>query len=314
MNKLMNKDNSRQLTIFIFSFFLIGKIFSSPEEILNKYSSIKTKYNSIFMNISEFKYDESIYLTINSENKCDEYLEYLFLDNIDDINDKLEFKYTAKPQFKLKRDLIGTNRYTSLFYTIIKRSDILFNLKENIKGNLLYLEFNCRGEVEIINTHKGYENEGLVLLFYFSLVLLGIFIYIVIKSMISSYIIVKNKLYKIRTNWQVKNNMDNNINNPGYINQNQTNIDSPNERIVYVEVSQNLYNMKDDNAQNNISSNKKNNDSFQYYNGNDNYIQNYNIYNMQREFQEFPQMQNLECPQGPNILNSTKNKIELQII
>ena len=60
----MKKDYSKQFSIFVFSIFLIGKIFSSSEGILNKYSSVKTKNNSIFLNISEFKYDESIYQQI----------------------------------------------------------------------------------------------------------------------------------------------------------------------------------------------------------------------------------------------------------
>ena len=79
---IKQKDYSKQFSIFVFSIFLIGKMCSSSERILNKYSSIKTKNNSIFLNISEFKYDENIYLTINSENKCDDFLEYLFLDDI----------------------------------------------------------------------------------------------------------------------------------------------------------------------------------------------------------------------------------------
>ena len=135
----MQKDISKQFSIIIFSIFLIGKIFSSSEGILNKYSSIKTKNNSIFLNISEFKYDESIYLTINSEKKCDDFLEYLFLDDINNEKDRLEFKFTVKPEYKLKKDIFGANKYSSWYYNIVKRSDIIFNLKENVKGNLLYI-------------------------------------------------------------------------------------------------------------------------------------------------------------------------------
>ena len=60
----MKTAQPRQLSIFIFYFFLIEKILTSPEEILNKYSSIKTKYNHIFFNISEFELNEDIHLTI----------------------------------------------------------------------------------------------------------------------------------------------------------------------------------------------------------------------------------------------------------
>jgi hypothetical protein len=316
---IKQKDYSKQFSIFVFSIFLIGKICSSSERILNKYSSIKTKNNSIFLNISEFKYDESIYLTINSENKCDDFLEYLFLDDINDIEERLEFKYTIKPEYKLKKDIFGANKYSSWYYNIVKRSDIIFNLKENVKGNLLYLEFNCIGEVEIINTKGGHENISLGLLLYFSLFMLFAFIYIILKSIISSCIIVMKKSYIITKNWEVKNN-NGNYNNPPYINRTLTNINYPKERIVCVEVAQNMYNMKQENNNNNNDKHNYNNDTLTNCNNNGDYVQNYNSYNRQMYNQEYPnetnldspQELNLECPRAPNIINSINQNYILQ--
>jgi hypothetical protein len=315
----MQKDISKQFSIIIFSIFLIGKIFSSSEGILNKYSSIKTKNNSIFLNISEFKYDESIYLTINSEKKCDDFLEYLFLDDINNEKDRLEFKFTIKPEYKLKKDIFGANKYSSWYYNIVKRSDIIFNLKENVKGNLLYLEFNCIGEVEIINTKGGHENISLGLLLYFSLFMLFAFIYIILKSIISSCIIVMKKSYIITKNWEVKNN-NGNYNNPPYINRTLTNINYPKERIVCVEVAQNMYNMKQENNNNNNDKHNYNNDTLTNCNNNGDYVQNYNSYNRQMHNQEYPnetnldspQELNLECPRAPNIINSINQNYILQ--
>jgi hypothetical protein len=315
----MQKDISKQFSIIIFSIFLIGKIFSSSEGILNKYSSIKTKNNSIFLNISEFKYDESIYLTINSEKKCDDFLEYLFLDDINNEKDRLEFKFTVKPEYKLKKDIFGANKYSSWYYNIVKRSDIIFNLKENVKGNLLYLEFNCIGEVEIINTKGGHENISLGLLLYFSLFMLFAFIYIILKSIISSCIIVMKKSYIITKNWEVKNN-NGNYNNPPYINRTLTNINYPKERIVCVEVAQNMYNMKQENNNNNNDKHNYNNDTLTNCNNNGDYVQNYNSYNRQMHNQEYPnetnldspQELNLECPRAPNIINSINQNYILQ--
>ena len=316
---LMQKDISKQFSILILSIFLIGKIFSSSEEILNKYSSVKTKNNSIFLNISEFKYDESIYLTINSEKKCDDFLEYLFLDDINNEKDRLEFKFTVKPEIKLKKDFFGANKYSSWYYNIVKRSDIIFNLKENVKGNLLYLEFNCIGEVEIINTKGGHENISLGLLLYFSLFMLFAFIYIILKSIISSCIIVMKKSYIITKNWEVKNN-NGNYNNPPYINRTLTNINYPKERIVCVEVAQNMYNMKQENNNNNNDKHNYNNDTLTNCNNNGDYVQNYNSYNRQMHNQEYPnetnldspQELNLECPRAPNIINSINQNYILQ--
>ena len=310
----MQKDYSKQFSILVFSIFLIGKIFSSSEGILNKYSSVKTKNNSIFLNISEFKYDESIYLTINSEKKCDDFLEYLFLDDINNEKDRLEFKFTVKPEYKLKKDIFGANKYSSWYYNIVKRSDIIFNLKENVKGNLLYLEFNCIGEVEIINTKGGHENISLGLLLYFSLFMLFAFIYIILKSIISSCIIVMKKSYIITKNWEVKNNKSN-YNNPDYINRTPTNKNCPKERIIYVEVAQNMYNMNQENNNSNY-----NNDSLSNYNKNGDYVQGNNLYNSQMDHQEYPhetnldspQELNLECPRAPNIINSINQNYILQ--
>ena len=315
----MQKDYSKQFSILVFSIFLIGKIFSSSEGILNKYSSVKTKNNSIFLNISEFKYDESIYLTINSEKKCDDFLEYLFLDDINNEKDRLEFKFTVKPEIKLKKDFFGANKYSSWYYNIVKRSDIIFNLKENVKGNLLYLEFNCIGEVEIINTKGGHENISLGLLLYFSLFMLFAFIYIILKSIISSCIIVMKKSYIITKNWEVKNN-NGNYNNPPYINRTLTNINYPKERIVCVEVAQNMYNMKQENNNNNNDKHNYNNDTLTNCNNNGDYVQNYNSYNRQMYNQEYPnetnldspQELNLECPRAPNIINSINQNYILQ--
>ena len=316
----MQKDYSKQFSILVFSIFLIGKIFSSSEGILNKYSSVKTKNNSIFLNISEFKYDESIYLTINSEKKCDDFLEYLFLDDINNEKDRLEFKFTVKPEYKLKKDIFGANKYSSWYYNIVKRSDIIFNLKENVKGNLLYLEFNCIGEVEIINTKGGHENISLGLLLYFSLFMLFAFIYIILKSIISSCIIVMKKSYIITKNWEVKNN-NGNYNNPPYINRTLTNINYPKERIVCVEVAQNMYNMKQENNNNNNNDKHNyNNDTLTNCNNNGDYVQNYNSYNRQMHNQEYPnetnldspQELNLECPRAPNIINSINQNYILQ--
>lgn len=310
----MQKDYSKQFSILVFSIFLIGKIFSSSEGILNKYSSVKTKNNSIFLNISEFKYDESIYLTINSEKKCDDFLEYLFLDDINNEKDRLEFKFTVKPEYKLKKDIFGANKYSSWYYNIVKRSDIIFNLKENVKGNLLYLEFNCIGEVEIINTKGGHENISLGLLLYFSLFMLFAFIYIILKSIISSCIIVMKKSYIITKNWEVKNNKSN-YNNPVYINRTPTNKNCPKERIIYVEVAQNMYNMNQENNNSNY-----NNDSLSNYIKNGDYVQGNNLYNSQMNHQEYPhetnldspQELNLECPRAPNIINSINQNYILQ--
>ena len=256
----MKKIQHKQLLLFIFYIFLIEKILSSPKEILNKYSSIKTKYNYIFFNISEFKYEEDIYLTLKSESKCDEMIKYQF---IDDIGDEFDFKYKQKPTSILKKDIFGINKYFSLFFDIIKR-------KENIKGNFLYLEFKCNGEAEVINTKTDYNKKiNFNILLIFSICIFLILVFIIIKEMIFSLIIFLKKSYRFKKNWELKSNVDN-IYNTVYTNRNQIQIDInfPKEKNMYRSIGKNENNMNKD----------YNNNFFFNCNQNCNYIKNNNCF------------------------------------
>ena len=256
----MKTIQHKQLLLFIFYIFLIEKILSSPKEILNKYSSIKTKYNYIFFNISEFKYEEDIYLTLKSESKCDEMIKYQF---IDDIGDEFDFKYKQKPTSILKKDIFGINKYFSLFFDIIKR-------KENIKGNFLYLEFKCNGEAEVINTKTDYNKKiNFNILLIFSISIFLILVFIIIKEMIFSLIIFLKKSYRIKKNWELKSNVDN-IYNTVYTNRNQIQIDVnfPKEKNMYRSIGKNENNMNKD----------YNNNFFFNCNQNCNYIKNNNCF------------------------------------
>ena len=122
------------------------------------------------------------------------------------------------------------------------------------------------------------------------------------------------KSYIITKNWEVKNNKSN-YNNPAYINRSPTNKNCPKERIIYVEVAQNMYNMNQENNNSNY-----NNDSLSNYNKNGDYVQGNNLYNRQMNHQEYPhetnldspQELNLECPRAPNIINSINQNYILQ--
>ena len=66
------------LIILILLIFLVKEVKLSEEEIISKYGSIKTKYSSMIINTTEFNLDDDIYLTLNSDLKCDDYLRYQF--------------------------------------------------------------------------------------------------------------------------------------------------------------------------------------------------------------------------------------------
>ena len=290
----MKTIQPRQLSIFIFYFFLIEKILTSPEEILNKYSSIKTKYNHIYFNISEFELNEDIHLTIKSEYKCVDLIKYQF---IDDIGDKFNFKYKQKPTFTLTKDIFGPNKYFSLFFDITKRKDLLNDLKNNVKGNFLYLEFRCNGEAEIINTktENEYKKFSYNSLLIFSISIFLILVFIIFKEMIFSLIIFLKKAYKIKRNWQLKSNIDN-IYNTDYTNRNQNQIDIhfPKEKISYFPIGKNENNMNKD----------YNNVFFFNCNKNCNYIKNNNCFSNPINYQDVPPVIN------QNVINSMDIKLK----
>ena len=279
----------KQLLPFIYFIFLIEKILSSPEEILNKYSSIKTKYNYIFFNISEFKYEEDIYLTLKSESKCDEMIKYQF---IDDIGDEFDFKYKQKPTSILKKDIFGINKYFSLFFDIIKR-------KENIKGNFLYLEFKCNGEAEVINTKTDYNKKiNFNILLIFSICIFLILVFIIIKEMIFSLIIFLKKSYRFKKNWELKSNVDN-IYNTVYTNRNQIQIDVnfPKEKNMYRSIGKNENNMNKD----------YNNDFFFNCNKNCNYIKNNNCFSNPINYHDAPTVLNQNSINSVEIKSNISN-------
>ena len=285
----MKTIQHKQLLLFIFYIFLIEKILSSPKEILNKYSSIKTKYNYIFFNISEFKYEEDIYLTLKSESKCDEMIKYQF---IDDIGDEFDFKYKQKPTSILKKDIFGINKYFSLFFDIIKR-------KENIKGNFLYLEFKCNGEAEVINTKTDYNKKiNFNILLIFSICIFLILVFIIIKEMIFSLIIFLKKSYRFKKNWELKSNVDN-IYNTVYTNRNQIQIDVnfPKEKNMYRSIGKNENNMNKD----------YNNDFFFNCNKNCNYIKNNNCFSNPINYHDAPTVLNQNSINSVEIKSNISN-------
>ena len=230
---------------FLFFFFLIEKVLSQPELILNKYFSIKTKHNYFIFNIADFLYNEDIYLTIKSKTKCENFIEYQFYDEVSDITiPNPDFKFRTNAYLKEKKNYLNDEDGVSLHFLITKRKDILFKKK----GKLLYFEFSCGGEVEIINTKKRQENPLLVIIFYGSICLLITICLIILKGVICSFIIIMKNSYYIKKNWKktttVGNSNQNDAKYPG--------------KIIYVVQDQNMINNNTNEKKNKININLNN--------------------------------------------------------
>ena len=230
---------------FLFFFFLIEKVLSQPELILNKYFSIKTKHNYFIFNIADFLYNEDIYLTIKSKTKCENFIEYQFYDEVSDISiPNPDFKFGTNAYLKEKKNYLNDEDGESLHFLITKRKDILFKKK----GKLLYFEFSCGGEVEIINTKKKQENPLLVIIFYGSICLLITICLIILKGVICSFIIIMKNSYYIKKNWKKTTAVDNS---------NQNEVKYP-DKIIYVVQDQNMINNNTNEKKNKININLNN--------------------------------------------------------
>ena len=230
---------------FLFFFFLIEKVQSQPELILNKYFSIKTKNNYFIFNIADFLYNEDIYLTIKSKTKCENFIEYQFYDEVSDISiPNPDFKFRTNAKKKKKKNYLNDEDGVSLHFLITKRKDILYKKK----GKLLYFEFSCGGEVEIINTKKKQENPLLIIIFYGSICLLITICLIILKGVICSFIIIMKNSYYIKKNWKKTTTVDNS---------NQNEVKYP-DKIIYVVQEQNMINNNTNEKKNKININLNN--------------------------------------------------------
>ena len=243
----MTKKSLGQI-ILIFLFFLIKEVKLSPDQVLSKYGSIKTEYSSMIINSTEFNLGDDIYLTINSDLNCDDYLRYQFYDKINDIyNQSSDLKYNMRAGSTAKTNILGRKTHFSLYYTINKNKGIL----ENLKGNLLYIEFKCEGDVEIKNT----KDDPTIKFLYFGIFIITLFLIIFCLLLVKKclfcffclkYICKRSPAYNL-------NNIPNTIDSSN----NQLFVNYPQNRIVYVthEKNANNNNMNHNFNPNNVASN-----------------------------------------------------------
>ena len=126
----------KQFFIYItllFHILLIKEIKSYEEEILNKFGSIKTKYISMILNTSEFERGVDIYITLESELNCDNYIRYQFYDDINEIyNQTSDLKFNLRAESSSVTNILGKKTHLSFYYTINKNRESL----DNSNGNM----------------------------------------------------------------------------------------------------------------------------------------------------------------------------------
>lgn len=218
----------------LFVIFLIKEAKSFEEEVLERYSSIKTKYSSIIVNTSEFQQGDDIYLALESDSKCDDYIRYQFYDNISNIyNQTSDLKYNMRAGSRAETNVFGKKTHLSLYYTINKKSEVL----ENIKGNILYIEFKCEGEVEIKNTKKDASVIYGVIGLFICIIFLIIFCFLFIKGCLFWICCLR---FCCKRNTMYNRNNFNNIQNLPNFNNRQLYMNQIPSRIVNISQEQNI--------------------------------------------------------------------------
>ena len=209
----------------LFHIFLIKEINSFDEEILSKYGSIKTKYSSMILNTSEFERGDDIFIKLESDSNCDEYIRYQFYDNINEIyNQTTDLKFNLRAESRSMTHILGKKTHLSLFYTINKnRIDL-----DNSEGNILYFEFRCEGEVDIKNTKTNTKIYFVIIGLFIVILFFIIFCFIFIKGILYSFICLKYIFGERNNNYNI-----NAIPNALVMN-------APQSRIVYIPQNQNL--------------------------------------------------------------------------
>ena len=235
--------------IIILSILLlfINSILSYPlpsYEIFNTYSSIKTNNSSVLLNTSYFNITDCIYITLKSKNKCENFIGFQFFDDIKSIyNSNFENKLYLTAKTKSDNNFINGKNYFIQEFHIYKRKEYLF---KEIKGNLLYLEFNCREEVEIINNKYDRRFLYIIMAYIFSVTGLGIILVVIIKGIFCCLITIN--IIDKKSKKMDRKTVLNNIKEMNDINKN-INIIYPNQeivisqgKIIYVFPEPNLYN------------------------------------------------------------------------
>ena len=101
-------------TIIIILILTIKSIFTSSEkyESFNYYSSIKTNHSILILNSSFFNRSDSIYLSLNSKDKCENYLGFQFFDDYNSISNlTLESKLYISATYKSDNNYIEGKKY-----------------------------------------------------------------------------------------------------------------------------------------------------------------------------------------------------------
>lgn len=203
---------------FILLFFyisLINNVFATSEHDLNKYGKLE-KINDalVVFDSHDFKVDEEIYIIITGY-FFETYIQYKFIDNLDDLNDINDDYYIpgSIKEESNKVDFLDNYNLERRYYTIEKTNSHL----KGKEGKFLALFVYMNGAYDIENTKENKGNSKIVI----ACVVVGVVVIIAVVAIICycRRRKMQNQFYQnniVQQNVNVQNN--NNINNTPYNN------------------------------------------------------------------------------------------------
>ena len=162
---------------FVIFFNLIIGLLS--EDILQKSESKETNNDYIIFNSSSFSIGNDMYFEIKSKSDCDDYLYYQYYDNVSSIDYNSELYYKTKSTTSSSTKVNGKIKSLNLYFTITKKENEL----DGLKGDYLFLNFDCDDSVEFANSEKSgiSKNTAIILPIVAGVILLFIACFLIIR-------------------------------------------------------------------------------------------------------------------------------------
>ena len=129
------------------------------ENYLGKHQKLKTVKNYAIFDSGSFKKGQKMNFKLKSDSFCDEKIQYVYLDDLDDFGPRTSLPYNVSfstEEFQFSKKLLVSKTQ----YFTIKKNEKEYNGQ---KGKYLLLYFACSGNIEIGNEKKKL-NGGIIFL------------------------------------------------------------------------------------------------------------------------------------------------------
>ena len=155
--------------IIIILFFLIVK--SSSFQILKKYGKVENTDGKVIFESKDFSAGDKMYFAIKVNGECRNHLEYKYYSTSEEPSISFTTDYYVSSKASSTTSVKGRVTSTKQYFTIEKKSEEY----GDSDGSYLYLEINCKGNIDFENTEKDGATEIIIIV----IVVLVVFLVVV---------------------------------------------------------------------------------------------------------------------------------------